>query len=325
MDFLVDNPIANIYGPYFLIFYAAFIIFVITVLVIAKKSLDGTDKIPLPIIPNEIDPYEIAYLRGDRQELARSLIFGLVQKGYLEFDDSNTKIIRLNKNGNLKRLSRIEEVTLDWFGTQRTTSDVFASNGLVTQIESYSQTYKNRLEKQNLLVTNDIKRRYTILQLVASLAIVSLGLYKIMVAILNARTNFIFLIVLGVIGLIVVFMTSVFPRVSKLGEKYLYRLQLTFEDLKNRTQKAYIANPEAASSQKLAGVDPMLLSVGLFGGTVLAGTAFGFYNDAFKKSANSHGACGAGCGMCSNDSGSSCSSCSSGCGGGCGGCGGCGG
>ncbi|HVE58180.1 MAG TPA: hypothetical protein VNB22_15210, partial [Pyrinomonadaceae bacterium] len=124
---------------------------------------------------------------------------------------------------------------------------------------------------------------------------------------------------------------SNFPRVTKLGKAYLERLQTAFDNLKYTSQAAYIASnqPMVAPQTSFAGVDPLLLSVGVFGSGILAGTVFDSYNQAFQRAQSASiaggSSCSSGCGSCSTGGGSSCSSGGDGgssCGGGCGGCGG---
>jgi hypothetical protein len=66
MDILLDNPLATMYGPYFLILYGFFIFFVLISLGFAKTRIDRTDELPIPPVPSEVDPYEIAFMRGGK-------------------------------------------------------------------------------------------------------------------------------------------------------------------------------------------------------------------------------------------------------------------
>ena len=81
MDFLLDNPLATMEGTTFLVLYVIFILFTLTTLAIARSNIDKTDQLPIPAIPPQVDPYEVAYLRGGINEMARSVVFSLVQKG----------------------------------------------------------------------------------------------------------------------------------------------------------------------------------------------------------------------------------------------------
>lgn len=80
MDFLFDNPLANLYGPYFLIFYVSFITCTIIGYRFLRARIDKTAHYAIPPIPVNPDPFEIAYLRGGANELARAAVFSLNQK-----------------------------------------------------------------------------------------------------------------------------------------------------------------------------------------------------------------------------------------------------
>lgn len=335
MDFLINNPLASMSGPYFLVFYTSFIVAMIVIVAIMKTVVDSTGKLPIPQISNEVDPYEISYLRGEERELARSVIFSLIKKGFLEFSETKISVKKSKYTGNIESISKIEQITLDWFGTERTTREVFEPTGLIEQLASYGRVYKEKLERQNMLVNDDIKAKLTFVRWFAIVAVIGLGFYKASAAIAKGHSNIIILVILAVIGFAVIYFMSFSPRISKLGKTYLRRLQLAFDTLKNNTLDFYTNpdKPQMPPQNTLTGIDPMLLSVGVFGGGILAGTAFDSYNQAFKKSdakQNYNDGCGAGCGCgdCSStsslsscnstsscSSGSSCSSC-----GGCGGC-----
>ncbi|MGC2235799.1 MAG: TIGR04222 domain-containing membrane protein [Pyrinomonadaceae bacterium] len=336
MDILLDNPLATMYGPYFLIFYGFVIFFSTTILAIIKSRIDKTDNLSLPPIPAQIDPYEIAYLRGGTNEVVRSVVFSLMQKGFIELNtDGKTAEIKQTDNKTSQRgLSQIEQLALGWFYTPRSSTDVFKAGGLSQQLESYGQTYQSRLEQQQMLIDDETRSAFNPLKWTAYLVIPGLGAYKIFAAVAHGNFNIIFLIILIVVGLLVARAVSRLPRVTNLGKTYLERLQLAFENLKYEAQKPYIPakEPQAVPQTTFAGVDPLLLSVGVFGSGILAGTIFDNYNQAFVRAQqqSAAGSCGSGCGSsCSSGDGggSSCSSgssCSGGssCGGGCGGCGG---
>lgn len=342
MNILLDNPLATMYGPYFLVAYGFFIFFVLIGLSIMKNLSDQTTKLNTPPIPSTIDPYEIAFLRGGTNEVARSVIFSLMQKDFVEIinDRINPKIKQVSKSLNKSGLNQIELLALEWIGKERDSKEVFQPNGLVKQLESYGLAYQTRLERAQLLVSDHTKNKFSQWKWFAMLSILSLGFYKIIAAIAHGRYNFIFILIICVIGLVITHFVSKMPRLTNLGKSYLERLQYTFNTLKNQTKQAYKPSetPKSAPQTVFGGIDPLLLSVGVFGGAILAGTAFDNYNQTFQKaekeqSAYSNGSCSAGCGSgCSSgwsggsscSSGSSCgsgSSCSSGCGGGCGGCG----
>jgi hypothetical protein len=85
VNILLNNPIAQMYGPYFLIFYGT----VISIKAIAANLFlqDKTNNKLKPLsIPQEPNPYEIAYTIAGEKEVLKLIVFSLIQRGYLEVD-----------------------------------------------------------------------------------------------------------------------------------------------------------------------------------------------------------------------------------------------
>jgi uncharacterized protein (TIGR04222 family) len=327
MDILLDNPLASMYGPYFLVLYGFVNLFTLIFLWFAKSGIDKTNNLPLPPIPARIDPFEIAYLRGGINEVARSVIFSLMQKNYVELktEGKTSQIKRIN-NQNNNNLSEIEREALSWIGCSRDVKDVFQSSGLGSELENYGKTFQARLESQHMLVGDDLKISFSPWRRMAYLIILGLGAYKILAALAYGQFNFIGIIVLALCGFFIARAVAKLPRITELGKAYLERLQLAFDTLKYQSQAAYIPTnqPKTLPQTTFGGVDPLLLSVGVFGSGILVGTVFDSYNQAFQKAQQQSAAssCGSGCGSScssgsSSDGGSSCGSGCGGCGGGC--------
>jgi uncharacterized protein (TIGR04222 family) len=323
MDFLFDNPLASMYGPYFLVFYILFIILTVIGYRLLRNRLDKTAQFTVPPIPHNPDPFEIAFLRGGANELARAVVFSLAQKNLLKFDN-NDKFSLISPTGiqfESRTLSPIERAALDWFGTTRDTKEMFhLKDGLTQTLKPYYETFQNRLEMQNFFPDEEMKKRNIRLTLQAFLIFSGVGAYKLIAALSSGFTNILGIVVVTIIGMLVLGFAAKMPRLTKLGKTYLERLQMAFDRIKpsNNNEASLQTSIRSAT---FAAVDPFLLSVGVFGGAALAGTIYSDYNRTFEKAQSqasvSSGACGSGCGS------SSCSSGGSSCGGG--GCGGCGG
>ncbi len=334
MDFLLDNPLATMEGPAFLVLFILFIVLSTVVVAAVRQSSDKTEHLSLPAIPPEPDPYEIAYLRGGANETARAAIFSLAQKGAIEIiADEKRSVLRANSSlaaGN--RLTEMENAALAWIGRERMVDEAFKrSGGLADSLDPFLDGFRRNLESRNLIGGSEARKQLKRYARFAAGAIAVIGGYKVAASIAYGQFNIIFTIILTLISVVIVMSVGRLPRVTKLGKKYLERLQLAFDDLKRTSQAAYIrtAEPRVIPAASFAGVDPLLLSVGLFGGTVLVGTVFDDYNTAFQRSmqqaSSGSGGCGSGCGSGSSSGGDGGSGCGSGCGGGgCGG-GGCGG
>ena len=329
MNWLFDNPLANLPGPYFLVFYGFVIAAAIIAFKIVKSKLDFTGKMPLPPIPVEPDPFEIAYLRGGANELARAATFALTQKGLIEISQNGKDIwIQQTAKANPLRLNPIERAVFNYYSEPRKPKELFQKSGLKEILQPFASTYEARLAAQHFLIDGATKSLIGKYSLTFAAAVAGLGGYKVIAALLNGYSNVWYLIVIGAIGSFVLLAMSNAPRLTEHGKKHLERLQLAFEKFRYASiPKNQIQNQQTATT--FASVDPLLLTVGIFGTAALAGTAYDDYNRAFHKSQNAQSSsggssCGSGCGTSSDSS--SCSSggdggsgCSSGCGGGCGG------
>lgn len=317
MNLLLDNPIASMDGTAFLVLFIVFIALTLAVLAVAKATLDSTDKLPIPAIPPQVDPFEVAYLRGGGNELARSVIFSLVQKGFVEVvnADKDSRIRRVEDGPDPNSLSEIEQSALGWLGREREAKDVFdTSSGLIATMESRSARYELELSRRQFLMPDDWKDRMKKYGLAAALAIAAFGGFKMAAALMTGRFNILFTLFLTIVGFVMARGIGKVPRMTKLGKQYLERLQSAFEGLKYQTPQPLVA--QAGS----AGIDPLLLSVGVFGTGILAGTAFSHYNETFARQHQAGTSCGSACGSgCSSSCGSSDGGGGS-CGGGCGGC-----
>jgi len=325
MDFLFDNPLASMYGPYFLVFYILFIISTVIGYRLLKSRLDKTAHFAVPPIPHNPDPFEIAFLRGGANELARVVVFSLAQKELLKFT-SNDKFPLISPTGiqfDLRTLSPIERSALDWFGTTCDTKEMFhLKKGLTQTLKPYYETFQNRLEMQNFFPDEEMKKRNIRLTLQAFLIFGGLGAYKFIAALSSGFTNIVGIVVITFTGMFVLGFAAKMPRLTKLGKTYLERLQMAFDKI-NLSNHNKTSVQTSIPSATFAVVDPFLLSVGVFGGIVLTGTIYDDYNRTFEKAQSqasvSSGVYGSGCGSssCSSSGSSSCSG-----GGGCGGCGG---
>lgn len=332
MNWLFDNPLINLPGPYFLIFYGFVITSAAIALKIIKSRLDFTAQMPLPPIPSEPDPFEIAYLRGGANELARAATFALSQKGLVEISQNGKDTwFQQTANANPPRLNPLERAVFNYFSEPRKPKELFQKSGLKEVLQPFASTYEARLAAQHFLTDAATKSQIGKLSLAFAAIVAGLGIYKIIAAVLYGYSNYWYLIISCMIGSIILLAMSNAPRLTEHGKQYLDRLQLAFEKFRYSAKPATF-NKNQAPANSFAAVDPLLLGVGIFGTAALAGTAYDSYNQAFHKSQQAQSSsggsgCGSGCGTstdassCSSggDGGGGCSG--GGCGGGCGGCG----
>ncbi|MDZ8056535.1 MAG: TIGR04222 domain-containing membrane protein [Aulosira sp. ZfuVER01] len=316
MDALLHNPIADMYGPDFLLLYGSVII--LALLVCGWLIQDPTKNQPLPLIPSEPDPYEIAYLRSGTVEVVKVAILNLIQRGYLQIAEQ--LISQAPNHDNLSKLQPLEQQVFSSFSSSPAIKSI---NSIAEKVEPYCQIYGEELDKEQLLYAQKWQASNIQVGLIAATIIFSLGIYKLLIALGKGRHNVGFLIVMGVLSIIAILsFVSKRSRLSLRGEAYLQQLQQTFAEAKTKVK---FSIPSAFEYN---------LVVALFGVEALAGTSYDSYYKVFfpptysrtssRQSSSSNGSCSSSsCSSCS--SGSSCSGGSSCGGGGCGGCGGCGG
>jgi len=337
MDWLIDNPLASMYGPLFLVVYAVLIVFLIAFHKIRLNSLDWTWKLPPPQIPQNPDPYEIAYLRGGENEVARSVVFSLVQRGYLihtkDFIKRHEFFQKADTLPDIRLLSPLERKFFGSFHSPKTTKDIFGEGGLAEAISGYCYDYERKLENEKLLMPPELKNVAQRNAGIAAVVILLFGCFKFFAAITHGRFNVIFLIIMAIIAMIILYKTTKLPRLSRRGRAYLRELQTAFSKLKFQEQRK-VDDVGVLQQPAYSGVDPMLLMVGIFGVGALAGTSYDFFPQTFEKSikedasnpnytGSSCSSSGCGSSSCGSSDGGGGSSCSSG--GGCSGGGGCGG
>lgn len=305
MDIL-HNPLAEMYGPKFLLLYGVVIAMIIGACWLMVSVADLTKKLPLPLVPADLDPYEIAYLRGAQRQVTQLAVFNLIQRRYLQLNKKN--IERSPDHPKIEKLTPLEQEIFAWFTKSRTAAEVeFA---LPSKIQEHCQVYKQILQNQQLLYLPEWRTTAQQVSLIGSAIILSLGGYKFLVALINGHHNVTFLISMTVFAFIMLRVICYSPpRLSYLGQKYLHQLQDVFAQFKQKSKNGI---PTLTSEYALL--------LALFGVNALIGTPYDSYRKMFISSRSSYTTSSSG--TC----GSSCSSgCGSSCGSGCAGCGGCGG
>jgi len=320
MDVLLHNPIANMPGPEFLIFYG---VIAFGVLVIAKLMLrpgDPTHHMKTPPVPTNPDPYRIAFLRGGVNEALRLAVYNLHRQGYLQTGDPDKKgadqTLRATDGSQpAGKLNPFEQLIRDRTRSSTYPSELF-KQVRSTEIDALKEAYETQLLDEHLILNPKPFAEAFRIRLIATAILMGLAVYKIAIALSNGHRNVGFLIAMAAISLIILFVGGYKRRISDLGRRYILQMQKAFGD--DRQRAAAMANDPNS--------DLSLITVGVLGLAVLDGTEMAALPTLFQR-ANAASASMAGCGgfgLGSSGCGSSgCGGGGGGCGGG--GCGGCGG
>lgn len=302
----LHNPIADMPGPLFLIFYACIAIGLALACRWMIRSYSGAAGGSLPQISVAPDPYELAYLRGGASEVVNAAVWMMIHKGYLILTESpGQPSVRELRRSDLQSaqgaLKDLERSILRYFNHPRAESEIFGSK-LTAHIEVFTNGYQRRLVEQRLVYSAEVKRLAFVVWCVAAVTVTVIALYKLNVAHIKgyAKTSGLKLELLFAHGLLAG-MCFILPHRTPLGDAYLKRLRLVSESLRRQvTQGRW---------QEVQSSFPLL--VGVYGAGTLSCVLGSAYVPLFKLRTVSSGSSDSSCG-------------SGGCGGGDGGCGGCG-
>lgn len=332
MQWLFENPLANMPGPAFLGFFGALLVGAMVLLRIRVSQIEQGDESRPLAIPDPLDPYQIAYLRGGDPEVIRTAMVDLVEQGRLvevpktgfgkNLSGSTTQWKAADETDTGLDLSPIQRTVLRFFNIPKAPESVFQS-GVGSRIQTDTRLFREWMDREKLGVDSEDHAQLLKLLLLCLVGIEALGGYKLLSAYFHSRPNVLFLIGMMIFGAIIIPVCAKHRRLTQRGRDFLRDLQTAFVPLRT------VKNAEASTTRpmySLGDASVPLMAMGIFGVSALQGSEFDpLYRSYQKAAANSSGcsSCGStGCGSSSSDSGSG-SSCGSSCGGG--GCGGCGG
>ena len=138
MNWLLNNPVADMDSEYLLLFYAMAIGAVILACYKSVRSADRTRHLEPPEIPARPDPYELAYLRGGETEVTRIAIKSLIERGLLRITESRDwsstapairKEVARGRKPEPGELSPVEACITNWTGFPATGRQIYQPDG----------------------------------------------------------------------------------------------------------------------------------------------------------------------------------------------------
>ena len=271
MDFLGNNPVANMDRVQFSLIY---LVFIAVTLVVARWITRRTDKSadaphPLPSAPLRPDPYEVAYLRGGEGELIDVVAMDLALRDYLELTGGGFKMKPGHPDpGDLSALDRaVFEAVKTGSGADE--ANLRDSTGLLDRIVPLCDGYRQKAEADQLLMPRQATSVARRTGLAAGAAIIGLGVYGIAVGFSRDDNR------LGATGAIAffaalaLFLVVIPPQLSARGRAYVRRLQEALEPMRERTASSYVDAKSVTSDLVLL---TAVFGSGLSGPSKLGGT-----------------------------------------------------
>ena len=298
MDWLLENPLATMQGPEFLAFYLAIacIVLIAAYRHIAAQDQTGAER--PPPTPSDIDPYELAYLRGGANEVVRTAVYSLRQQGLIEIKKGRLHVTGFSPQA----LSAIERRVYETITSKSDIPALFARH-IRDTVERLCSAYRRRLSAQQLLASGEIKTTAQVTLGVAGGLLLALAGYKIWAARVHGHSNLGFLFgeaAVAVIALFFIYHKTAADFASKRGKAFLAQLRLAYSG--RRTSAVFGTSTSAAGGTAL-------LMVGLFGFDILKGTQDAAFAQTFQQSSSSGGGCGGSGGGCGGGGGGGCGGC----------------
>lgn len=318
MDFIFENPLARMYGPNFLaLYFALYVLILFFTRYFLPERIGNKSKDESLLIPDQPEPYKIAYLRRGAHEVLILVIFNMIRRKYFSLGKTGKNISVNTKNKNIQALTTLEKDVYDCIDQEMSLSRFVKIALKDSKFRNHCEIIRQELEQENLIWAQQNLDSFKRIKDSLMYSLIILGFYKLVSAIIHNHFNILGIIIISSFGtyLFSRIKVDVMPTVK--GNSFLVKLRAAFKPISGNkllSQPLYI--------------EQILLSI--YGFEILANSAYVHFHVNLtneiqpKPSINFETVYTS---DSSSSGGSSCSSsgCSggSGCGGGCGGCGGC--
>jgi len=278
MEILLNNPLTNLDSSTFQLVYICLIAALLIIGKLGLRSIDESAARPELPTPRQADPYELAYLRGGVAEAARTAVFSLLERGYLQLRQSHLpSLSQAPHPPALAALSPLETTVFHHFAGPTTDSNLFAANSpLLAQLKADCAPYEEILHKKELLTSQAMQFKVWTNILLLALILALFGGYWGYAALVNQTGGAFMVGLLGLVGIALLIYLCRLPRLSERGRLYWQQLQRTFHEL--QVQPTDPAFPSVA----LSPYSNLTVAVSLFGSEVLSGTAYSPFQQMFQ-------------------------------------------
>jgi uncharacterized protein (TIGR04222 family) len=281
-------------GPVFLLVY---LVIGIAVIVLVTSAINRSEEQLVTRSTRLRDPYLIAYLRGDLQELARVVTVSLTVRGLLSMDTTGVQIVDPTEVDRAE--VPIEQVVLRAC-RKRITPGAIAGDSAVRAV---GRAYERELQGFGLLTDEATGRARLQAVMIGILVLAAIAIIKMVVALNTGHSNIFFLIIEAVLFCIVLGAKST-ARLTQRGKDQLSELRGLFDSLKHRGDNLSTGDvPEATllaavfGVYALPGVDPAIRRK-LFPPAATSGSSSGGGSSCGSSGCGGGGCGGGGCGGC---------------------------
>jgi len=234
MDSIFENPLARMYGPLFLFFYA--FLFAIAYWFIKNKAFKIAGKVENEndtVIPLQPDPYEIAYTRGRDREVALLVIYTLIKREYFSLltnkEKKNVVIKKKKTDAEINALNILERSVFNCLKNELSLKQLVEKAERNEEFIKQCSSLEIHLQQQKIVWSDNERERFKKIRKGIIIFLVCIGLYRTIAAIMHSHFNVIFLLAEMVIGSFMLADISFTRAFTSKGEKVIDNYKNTFK------------------------------------------------------------------------------------------------
>lgn len=277
-------PFFNLSGPDFLNFFGAVVIAVLLATFVAIRFADRTGRLPAPTVPQTPDAMAVAYLQGGVNQVIRTLVYDLDERGYVVLG-AESRIVPTGAEPQPGELNALDLRVLEAVKGGPTAQDLLEDRALRASLEQKLREVKDALAADDLLQPpsmNAWKRR---MEAIGSLLILGVGGVKLQMAYAEGQnvSYLLFLTIAAVAALFALGYVLTRDPASRRGQAYVEAMREAYADrLKEALGHIRSPGPEARAFKGAS-----LFLIALYGFSVLKGTTEAKFPEAFERASGS--------------------------------------
>lgn len=291
---MLDLSVLTLPGPEFLNVFGLVVVLVLAATALAIHFADHTDKKP-PSVPQSPDPIEVSFLQGGVNQVIRTLVYDLVQRGYAALGKDD-RILPTSRKPQPGELDPLEARVLETIQRKPKAHNLFANIEQRQELLRLIEPVRTRLAAQDLLKPEAVKVWRRRAQIIGGLILVALAGAKVYVELTAGPSNvayLVFLCLAAVLCLLALAYVMTRSHASRRGRAYLEAMELAYRP---RLDHAVASLNASGGSKAFDGAS--LFMIGLYGFSVLKGTPEAAFAEHFKRASGEDGGgnCGSSCG-----------------------------
>lgn len=296
--------ILDLPGPEFLNAFGLVVIIVLACVYLCIRLADRTDRRPPPPVPQNPDAMEVAFLQGGVNQVMRTLIYDLAQRGFVALAPED-HVVPTESQPQPGDLNAMETLLLEAAQAKPKAHALFEDRRLRRRLLEQLAPIRAKLAAEDLIKPESVKVWRRRAQIGGTLIIVGVALAKIVVEWMRGPANLAYLIFLAAASVAALFaLAYVMTRThaSRRGHAYLDAMRLAY----GGRLKAAVAHIGSPGPEARAFHGASLFLIGLYGFSPLKGTTEAMFAEAFSRGSQSQGSnCGTSCSGSCGDGGAS--------------------